>query len=273
MKILILGGFGYFGSKLLTTDHKESDLSSATLFVADHNLKNKLSFFQNFNLPEKKQILDISLQDLTAEIIPAKIDLIISLLPIRSVSDDLDKVISMTKALSAPLIFFSTTATNQPYETSLEQKPQSFIEELIDQRLKEEGLYYCIVRTGHLTGLSPRIKFDSKVNNYLLNHYQQLVQPENVTQIKITTLRALTKGLNFIIKKELFNRNCFHLINNVVSLNELNIRTLNADTLEDDKINFDQKLENLGFEIKRKTFPEIASVANYLRRFYHQRVS
>ena len=245
MKILITGGLGHIGSKLIRILNRKSSIKK--IYILDNlstqrysslfNLSKKKIFFINKDIVSKKTleiikevniIIHLSAQtDATASIMnPKKI--------FTNNFNSTKYIVDIIKILKKKLIFISSTSVYGPQEGTVYEddlglvlKPQSPYakckikeENYIKKNLSKINQSYVILRFGTIYGSSPGMRFHTAVNKFCWQ--ASFKEPITIWKNALKQHRPYL-GINdacnaifHIVKKDIFN----NLTYNVLSQNK-----------------------------------------------------
>jgi nucleoside-diphosphate-sugar epimerase len=284
MRLLITGGFGHIGSRLLLYLGKLDYIKN--IVVLDSMVTQR--FTSLFNLPFDNKI-SVELGDarqlsLNSWVFQEKIDLIIHLAALTEPSysygepeklfennfEATSNIVNLCKLYGVPLIFPSTTSVYSPKNTEgevFESEPSLYggnpysITKIAEEELIKSatGLKFVILRLATVFGKSPGIRFHTAVNKLCL----QAALGKNLT-VWTTALKQmrpylalgdLESSINHIIKNSLYDSQIYNLVSTNSTI--MDIITIIENTLKENvKLEFvdSEVMNNLSFAVSNLKF-------------------
>lgn len=239
MNILITGGLGHIGSKLI--DDFSNSIKIKKIIVIDNLSTNRYSSLFNLNKKKFQFIFeDIKKLNLKEIIQNHDIDIIIHLAAITDAASSFKiksklfrnnfgitkKVIDSVKYLNTKLIFISSTSVYGENSSLVNENsklnPQSpyaeckIKEELyLKQQLNKDD-QYIIFRFGTIAGISKGMRFHTAVNKFCFQASFNL--PIEIWKTALRQYRPYLslidaiRAINFIISNNLFDNNSYNLL-------------------------------------------------------------
>jgi UDP-glucose 4-epimerase len=284
MKILITGGSGHIGSRLLLYLGQLGYIKN--IFVVDNLLTQRYTSF--FNLPFKHkisvEIADVRELSINSSLFDEKIDLVIHLAALTDANQSVEEpqkvfennfettsnIANICRNLGIPLIFPSTTSVYLPkngekevfeYEQSLHGGNPYSRSKLAEEELIKGmvGLKYVILRLGTVFGVSPGMRFHTAVNKFCLQAAlgkELTVWETALNQIRpYLALSDLDLSIGHIIKNSLYDSQIYNLVSvnssviDVIKLIENNLNEKLKIRLMESKV-----MNNLSYEVSNLKF-------------------
>ena len=246
-KILITGGLGHIGSKLLESLFNES---SYKIIIIDNLLTQRYSSLYYFKNKRNFEFYDFSILDKRIENLFKKVDVVIHLAAIVDAANSFDnakdvkkinytgakKIINYCSKYNCKLIFPSTTSVygtqKKIVDENCSMKDLKCQSPYAEYKLKTEvylkkysqkkKINFVILRLGTVFGTSIGMRFQTAVNKFCW--HATLNQPITIWKTALYQKRPYL-GLNdaiqcfkYIIKKNLFNNTIYNVVssNNTV---------------------------------------------------------
>ena len=281
MNILVTGGLGHIGSKLI--DDFSNSIKIKKIIVIDNLSTNRYSSLFNLNKKKFQFIFeDIKKLNLKEIIQNHDIDIIIHLAAITDAASSFKiksklfhnnfgitkKVIDSIKYLNTKIIFISSTSVYGENSSLVNEKsklnPQSPYAEC---KIKEESYLkkqlnktdqYIIFRFGTIAGTSKGMRFHTAVNKFCFQANFNL--PIEIWRTALRQYRpylSLTdaiRAINFVISKNLFDNNSYNLL--TANLRPIDLIDFIKKKKKNIKINFiNNKIMNLlSYKVSNKKF-------------------
>ena len=287
MNVLITGGLGHIGSRLIRELPLSLDVGN--IFILDNMSTQRYASL--FNLPEegRYRFFEGDILDYDIDSLLKNVDIVIHLAAITNAPESFeikDKVykvnldgtrrIALAAAKSkTPMIFFSSTSVYGTQKRLVDEaakdedlNPQSpyaetklHAEKLLCDIGDEHGLQYIIFRFGTIFGPSIGMRFHTAVNRFCwqaVNHQPITVWRTALDQLRpyldiVDAIRAVT----FVIKNEIFDNNIY----NVLTLNTT-VRHI-LDTIKKDIPDIEYELvdtqimNQLSYEVSSSKFKRL----------------
>lgn len=280
MKILVTGGMGHIGSKLIRT------LSASTIIVVDNFMTQRYSSL--FHLPESKNIsfYDMNVKEITADWLRevGPLDVIIHLSATTDATANANNrdelfnnnlestkhIAGLAKDLGIKLIFPSSTSVYGSQselvdENCLELLPQSpyaeskLAEELHLGDLSKQGLEVAILRLGTIHGASVGMRFHTAVNKFI---YQvKLGLSVTVWRTALNQKRPyLSLGdcvlaIDHVIRNSLFSGEIYNVVSNNWTVQEIIDTIQEVSKMEANIVFVDSAIMNqLSYEVSSEKF-------------------
>lgn len=248
MRIVITGGLGHIGSRLLQVLPQQ--FPGAELVVLDNLLTQR--YCALFNLPSGARFRLLEQDILKADLLPVLqgAGAVVHLAAITDAASSFDKaaeveavnftgtmrVAEACAALGVPLLFFSTTSVYGVQDGVVDEqcpledlKPQS---PYAESKLKSEqwlaalpDLRHVVLRFGTIFGVSPGIRFHTAVNKFVWQAMNG--QPITVWRTALHQKRPyldLNDGvaaIAHVIRQSLFNRQVYNVVTENYTVNDI----------------------------------------------------
>lgn len=241
-KILVTGGLGHIGSRLIRALPEILD-EMVEIVIYDNLLTQR--FCSLFNLPSRAKYSfvngDIQSSNLEEDFFGA--DVVIHLAAITQATESIYqpevvekvnyegtvRVANACHKLGIPLFFPSSTSVYGSFDSVVDEETEVNLNcaqtpyaetkvagEQYLAKLGKEGLRYAIVRFGTIFGISPGIRFHTAVNKFT---WQACVgEPITVWETAYHQRRPYldiedaVRGISYLVKNDLFNNQIYNLV-------------------------------------------------------------